>query len=313
MVLLEGILEQFQGLLDHRGDLPRALLGRRAADKIPHFGHHLLQVAHLFGDDGQFPAGLVVKPRGLEKLPGKPPDDEQRVFDFVGDVGHGIAHRGQAFGLEHPVFHGLIFGDVPHDGGKIQVALDFGHGKGDAQGKFLSVPAPGGEAPLPAQDMGLPGGEIAPHIVPVDLCEGRRNDEFQVLAQGFVAGVAEHRLGAPVVADDDVVFVDGDEGVGGAHDDAGVDLLLLAQLLELADQGFQEAGGGAGERDCPPFPGEKSAIPAVRNWPSRMRSKASGCKSGKGCHRESRGPGSRVGGRTRPGPPAGSLPGRRAA
>ena len=213
-------------------------------------------MAHLFGDDGQFTPGRVVKPRGLEKLPGKPPDDQEGVFDFVGDMGHGIAHGRQAFGLEHPVFHGLIFGNVPHDGGKIQVALNFGHGKGDAQGKFPAVPAPGGEAALPAQDVGLAGGQVAPDIVPVDLGEGRRNDEFQVLAQGFGPGVAEHLLGAPVVADDHVLRVDGDEGVGGAHDDAGVDFLLLAQLLELAHQGFQETGRGAGDEVARLFRGE---------------------------------------------------------
>ena len=224
--------------------------------KIPHFGHHLLQVAHLFSDDGQFAPGRVVKPRGLEKLPGKPPDDQEGVFDFVGDVGHGIAHGRQTFGLEQSVFHGLVFGDVPHDGGKIQVALNFGHGEGDAQGKCLSVPAPGVEAALPAQDVGLPGGQIAPDIVPVDLGEGRRDNEFQVLAQGFGPGIAEHRLGAPVVADDHVLLVDGDEGVGGAHDDAGVDLLLLAQLLELAHQGFQETGGGTGDEVARLFRGE---------------------------------------------------------
>ena len=79
----------------------------------------------------------------------------------MGDVGHGIAHRGQAFGLEQAVFHGLVFGNVPHDGGEIEAPEDFGHGKGDAQGEFFAVPAPGGEAPGPAQDVGLPGGQIA--------------------------------------------------------------------------------------------------------------------------------------------------------
>ena len=79
---------------------------------------------------------------------------------------------------------------------------------------------------------------------------------FRSWPRASAAGVAEHLLGALVVADDHVVFVDGDEGVGGAHDDAGVDFLLLAQLLELADQGFQETGGGAGDEVVRLFRGE---------------------------------------------------------
>ena len=102
LTLLEEILEQVQGLLDGGLDLPRLLLDRRAADKIPHFGHHLLQMAHLFGDDGQLVAGLVIQPRGLEKLPGEAADDQQRILDFMGDMGHGVAHRGQAFGIGAP-------------------------------------------------------------------------------------------------------------------------------------------------------------------------------------------------------------------
>ena len=78
---------------------PGCLLDRRAADKIPHFGHHLLQVAHLFGNDGQLVPGLVIQLRELLKLAGKAADDQERIFDFMGDVGHGIAHRGQAFAL----------------------------------------------------------------------------------------------------------------------------------------------------------------------------------------------------------------------
>ena len=61
-------------------------------------------------------------------------------------------------------------------------------------------------------------------------------------------GVAEHPLRFLVEADDHVVFVDGDQGVGGAIDDPGVDLLLLAQFLELAGQVPQEGGGGAGHQ-----------------------------------------------------------------
>ena len=192
-------------------------------------------------------AGLVVQARDLEELPGEPPDDEQGVFDFMGDMGHGIAHRGQAFGMEHPVFHLLIFGDVPNDAGEIEVVPNLGHGKGDAHGEFPAVPALGGEAGVLADHPGLPGGHIAAHVSPVFGLIGRRNDDGQVLAQGFVPGVAEHLLGAPVVTDDHVVFVDGDDGVGGAVDDAGVDFLLLAQFLELADQSVQEMGGGTGD------------------------------------------------------------------
>ena len=84
----------------------------------------------------------------------------------------------------------------------------------------------------------------------------RRNDEFQVLAQGFGAGVPEHLLRPAVVTDNHVVGIDGDEGIGGVHDDAGVDFLLLTQLLELAHQGFQEAGGGAGHEVIQPLRGK---------------------------------------------------------
>ena len=59
-----------------------------------------------------------------------------------------------------------------------------------------------------------------------------------------------------IVADDEVVFADGDDGVGGAADDAGVDFLLLAQFLELADQTPQKAGDGAGNELAPLWRGE---------------------------------------------------------
>ena len=181
------------------------------------------------------------------QLPGEPPDDEQGVFDFMGDMGHGIAHRGQAFGMEHPVFHLLIFGDVADDAGEIEVVPNLGHGKGDADGEFAAVAALGAEAGVLADHPGLPGGHIAAHVIPVFGLVRRRNDDGQVLAQGLGPGEAEHLLRAEVVTDDDVVLVDGDNGVGGAVDDAGVDFLLLAQLLELAHQPVQETGDGTGD------------------------------------------------------------------
>ena len=123
-----------------------------------------------------------------EELPGEAADDQQGVFDFVGDVGHGVAHRGQAFGLHQPVFHLLVFGDVPDDAGEIEVAPDFRHGKGDAHGEFAAVPAQGGEAHVLADHPGLPGGQIAPHVVPVLGFIGGRNDEAQILRPGLLSG-----------------------------------------------------------------------------------------------------------------------------
>ena len=96
--------------------------------------------------------------------------------------------------------------------------------------------------------MGLPGGQIALQKAGVGLGKGSRHDEFQILAQGFLPGIAEHALRFLVETDDHVVFIDGDQGVGGAIDDPGVDLLLLAQFLKLAGQLLQEGGGGTGHQ-----------------------------------------------------------------
>src|SRR5208337_4134636 len=148
------------------------------------------------------------------------------------------------------------FGDVPDDPGEIEVVPDLGHGKGDTHGKFAAVPALGLETHVPADHPGLPGGQVAPQVSPVFFLIGGRNQDFQVLAQGLVPAVTEHVLGPPVVADDDMVFVDGNDGVGGAVDDAGVDFLLLLQILELADQPLQEVGEGAGNEPAQPLRGE---------------------------------------------------------
>ncbi len=245
----------------------------------------------------------------LEELPGEAPDDQQGVLDFVGDVGHGVAHRGQALGLQQPVFHLLVLGDVPDDAGEIEVAPNFRHGKGDAHGEFAAVPAQGGEAHVLADHPGLPGGHIAPHVVPVLGFIGGRNDEVQILAQGLFPGEAEHLLGALVVADDEVVFVDGDDGVGGAVDDAGVDLLLLAQLLELADQVFQKAGGGAGDQVVQLFRG-KIGQPGRHELAIQDEIELFRVQIRQGF--DPRAPRPRVGWRTRRCPPAGNLPGKKA-
>ena len=166
------------------------------AHELPHLRHQLFQVIHLFDDDGQLLAGLIVEVGKLEELPGEAAHDQQRVFDFMGDVGHGIAHGGQALGLEHPLFHLLVFGHVPDDAGEIEIVANLGHGKGDADGEFAAVPALGREADVLADYLGLPGGDVAPHVVPVIGLVGRRNDDVQVLAQGLLPGIAEHLFGA---------------------------------------------------------------------------------------------------------------------
>ena len=105
MIFSEGVLEQFQGIRDGRLQPAPAFHRRGEAHKIPHLRHHGFQAAHFLGNDVQFLPGLVVQAGSLKELPGEATDDQQGVFDLMGDMGHGIAHRGQAFGLEQPVFH----------------------------------------------------------------------------------------------------------------------------------------------------------------------------------------------------------------
>ncbi len=85
---------------------------------------------------------------------------------------------------------------------------------------------------------------------------------FRSCPRASCPGVAEDFLGPLIVAHDDMIFVDGDDGVGGAVQDAGVNFLFLAQLLKLAEQCLQKRGAGAGDEVGRVLAEENSGSPA---------------------------------------------------
>ena len=140
-----------------------------------------------------------------------------------------------------------LYSVVPDDAGKIEVFPDFRHGKGDAHGKFAAVPALGVKPHVFTDDMGNAGGNEAADVLPVYLFMGWRDDYFQVLAQGFLPGIAENVFGPPVIAHDDMILVDGDNGIRGGVNNAAVDFLVFEEAGQLAQKGPHGLGRPARE------------------------------------------------------------------
>jgi hypothetical protein len=108
--------------------------------------------------------------------------------------------------------------------------------------------------------MGAAGGDIAAHVIPVPLFIGRRDDDAQIFSQGLLPGVTEDLFCPQVVTYDQVIFIDGDNGVGAAEEDAGVDLVLLPEFLKLTEHSFQKRGAGTGDEAGEPFPGRTRQV-----------------------------------------------------
>ncbi len=90
----------------------------------------------------------------------------------MGDVGHGIATAARRSDCSSRSSMALYSVMSRMTAVKIEVPEDFGHGEGDAQGEFLAGAPPGAEAPLPAQHVGLPGGQVTLQKAGVGFGEG---------------------------------------------------------------------------------------------------------------------------------------------
>jgi hypothetical protein len=186
-------------------------------------------------------AGLLAVERTFsffdEEL-GETDDGVKGRAEFVADARHKLTFELiKAFGFPVPclelghvtflqradaMFGEFALGHVADDGGDVDAVLSLHRAEADFHGKFAAVFALGKE--VEGEAHGARHSSICKGFAAavVGGAVGGRDQQIDILAHEFFAGVAEHLLCGVIGDDDDAVGVDLEDGVGGVFDELAI-------------------------------------------------------------------------------------------
>ena len=168
-------------------------------------------------------------------------DGGERLVEFVRECGCHLAHRAQArnvhqFGLQflQARLGLLMLGEVAHEAGEVGVAAGLHLADRKMHRKGRSIAALAGHDASDADDVAFAGRAVARDVAVVARPVGFGHQLADVLADGFVFGIAEQSLGGGAEKLNDAVTVDDDHGVRhGVEDRAQVAFARPQRLFDL--------------------------------------------------------------------------------
>jgi hypothetical protein len=179
------------------------------------------------------------------------------VHDVVAEVGQLLGELQLGLAAPQPLVGFLARGDVADEADEARWLGTAHPPDREVAGEGAAVPAPRLDLPSDADDPGLAGLHVPPHVAVVLALVGCRHQQAHVLANDLGGRVAEHALGGPAEFLDHAVVVDDDDGVDrGIEHRTELELGVRARVSGgpaaggvCAIVGHRGRGGGAGPRN----------------------------------------------------------------